>query len=70
MIKSKLAQLMADKKIRSISELARETNLNRRTLTNLYDDKNNGIDYATLEALCKFFQCNVGDILVYEGEND
>lgn len=66
MVKSNLARLMADRKIRSISELARITGLNRRTLTNIYDDKSTGIDYATLDALCKFFQCDVGDILKYE----
>lgn len=65
MIKSNLAQLMLDKKIRSIAELSRETGLNRRTLTNLYDDKNTGIDYATLEIICRFFNCAVGDLLEY-----
>ena len=66
MIKSKLPQLMADEKIRSISELSRITKLNRRTLTNLYDEKSNGIDFSTLEALCKYFNCQVGDILYWE----
>ena len=66
MIKSRLAQLMLDNKIRSIAELARITELNRRTLTNIYDNKNTGIDYATLEALCKHLNCNVGDLLKYE----
>lgn len=65
MIKSNLAVMMAEHKVRSIAELARITKLNRRTLTNMYDDKNTGVDYATLEALCKHFKCNVGDLLEY-----
>lgn len=66
MIKSNLAQLMLDKKVRSIAELSRETGLNRRTLTNLYDDKNTGVDYATLIILCRFFNCAVGDLLEFK----
>lgn len=66
MIKSKLAQLMLDNKVRSIAELSRLTELNRRTLTNLYDDKNTGVDYTTLDALCRYFKCNVGDLLDFE----
>jgi putative transcriptional regulator len=59
---------MADKKIRGIAELSRQTELNRRTLTNLYDEKNTGVDYKTLEALCRYFKCDVGDILYWEEE--
>lgn len=65
MVKSKLHLLMAERKIRSISELHRETGLNRRTLSNLYDGKTTGIDYATINALCAFFDCGIGDLLEY-----
>lgn len=65
MIKNKLNELMAERKIRNISELARETELDRRTLTNIYDDKNKGIDYVTLSKLCHHFGCTVGDLLEY-----
>lgn len=66
---SRLPQLMADKKIRSINKLAKETSLGTPTLYRLYDGSNARIDYSTLEALCRYFGCQVGDILVYdEGE--
>lgn len=70
MVKSYLPQLMAAKKIRSISELARETKLNRRTLANIYDEKTKGIDYATIDALCAFFNCALSDLLEYVPDKD
>ncbi|MEK4108161.1 helix-turn-helix transcriptional regulator [Paenibacillus sp. FSL R10-2791] len=65
LIKSKLHEQMLIKKIRNVSELARETNLDRRTLTNIWDEKNKRIDYDTLNKLCDYFGCNVGDLLEY-----
>lgn len=66
MIRNRLAQLMADKKMRSISQLAKFVDLDRRTLTAIYDEKNKGIDYDTLIKLCNHFKCDVGDILYFE----
>jgi putative transcriptional regulator len=64
-ITSRLPQLMADKKIRSINKLAKETGVGTPALYRLYDGTNVRIDYTTLEALCAFFDCGIGDILVY-----
>ncbi len=66
MIRNNLSKLMSDKKIRNISELARIVELDRRTLTAIYDEKNKGIDYDTLIKLCRYFQCGVGDLLEFE----
>lgn len=66
MIRNNLAKLMADKKMRSISQLSKEISLDRRTLTAIYDEKNKGIDYDTLIKLCRYFQCGVGDLLEFE----
>lgn len=65
MIINKLHQIMSDRKIRNISELARETELDRRTLTAIYDGKNKGVDYVTLNKLCNYFDCTPGDLLEY-----
>ncbi|WP_080658590.1 helix-turn-helix domain-containing protein [Paenibacillus polymyxa] len=70
MIQNKLNILMSEKKIRNISELARETELDRRTLTNIYDEKNKGIDYVTLNKLCAYFNCTVADLLEYVPDED
>jgi len=65
MIIKKLHQIMSDRKIRNISELARETGLDRRTLTAIYDGKNKGVDYETLNKLCNYFECSIFDLIEY-----
>lgn len=67
MIINKLHLLMANRAepIRNMSELARLTGLDRRTLTAIYDGKNKGVDFSTLNVLCNFFNCTIGDIIEY-----
>lgn len=66
MIVNKLNKLMSERHIRNMSEFARLTGLDRRTLTAIYDSKNKGIEYVTLDALCTFFHCSVGDLLEHK----
>lgn len=66
MIKSRLHILMGERKIKSIRQLSEETKVSRLALTKLYDGVGKGIEWTTLETLCKHFKCNVGDILTYE----
>jgi putative transcriptional regulator len=65
MIRCKLLQLMANKGIRQISTLAEETGINRKTLTFLVENKIKRYDADVLSRLCKYFGCQVGDILEY-----
>lgn len=69
MIKSKLHVLMGNKKIRSVSQLAAETGLSRPTLYRIYNETGEKIEYDTIDKLCRYFQCGVGDLLEFkEGE--
>lgn len=65
MITSNLSTYMGKKKIRSIRQLSEETKLTRLSLTKLYNGDAKGIEFNTLNALCKYFNCSVGDLLVY-----
>jgi putative transcriptional regulator len=65
MIKVNLSELMGKHKIKSFSSLEKETGITRKTLTKLYDGEGKGIDYDTLDKLCRFFNCAVGDLLEY-----
>lgn len=65
MIKSNLAMLMAEKKIRSLNKLTKATGVSGPTLARLYDGTNVRIDYSTIEALCRFFDCKIGDLIEY-----
>lgn len=66
MIKSKLGYIMLDKKIKSVSELARLTNISRDTLTKLYNGtKVDTVSLGMIFKLCDFFNCNVQDLIEY-----
>lgn len=66
MINARLHILMGEKKIRSIRQLSEETNITRLSLTKLYDGNAKGIEFETLNKLCRYFQCGVGDLLEFE----
>lgn len=59
--------MMGERKL-NIIDVARATNLNRNTVSLLYRETAQRLDFETLEALCKFFDCDVGDLLEYKKE--
>lgn len=68
MIRSRLHILMGERKIKSILQLHNETDITRKSLTNLYNDKFKAVDVETLDRLCKYFGCGLGDLLEYVEE--
>lgn len=62
MIKCHLARLMGEKKMK-VMDVARETGLNRNTVTLLYKEKAQRVDFETIERLCDLFDCEVGELL-------
>jgi putative transcriptional regulator len=68
-IKNRLSVLMAQKEIRSVSELQRMIqdhgmNISRRTLDKFYNNESNRFDMDTLATLCVILGCEIGDLLV------
>jgi putative transcriptional regulator len=66
MIRTKLAELMGQHKVKSFTVIEKETGISRRTIAKIYNGEGGGIDYDTLDALCRFFNCDVGDLLEYK----
>ena len=64
MVRCKLNELMG-KQRKKVADVARETGINRNTITSFYYDKAQGINYATLNKLCKALNCQVQDLLEY-----
>jgi len=62
MIKCHLSRLMGERRI-NITELADATGLNRNTITLLFHESAKRIDLEALEALCRYFDCEVGKML-------
>ncbi|MCB5235474.1 helix-turn-helix domain-containing protein [Niallia circulans] len=71
MIRNRLAVVMAEKNIKSVSELHRMIQekgltISRRTLDKFYNNQNNNISYDTLETLCTVLNCELHEILVLQ----
>ncbi|OHR73975.1 transcriptional regulator [Bacillus sp. HMSC76G11] len=67
-VKNKLAVRMAEKGIRTVSELhrmiqANDMTMSRRTLDKFYNNESNRIDWDTLGTLCAILDCEPGDLL-------
>jgi len=62
MIRCHLSRLMGERKLK-ISDVARETGLNRNTITALYFERTERLDLEALEKLCRFFEVGVGEFL-------
>lgn len=78
-VKNRLAVLLAEKGIRSVSALHRMIQdngltMSRRTLDKFYSNESNRIDFDTLATLCNVLECDIDDLLYLEkdtkkGEN-
>lgn len=53
---------MGERKLK-IVDVARETGLNRNTVTLLYKETAQRIDLEAIDKLCDLFECEVGDLL-------
>jgi putative transcriptional regulator len=61
MIRCNLSILMGRDKL-CIADVARETGLNRSTITALYRETATRIDLPAIEQLCRLFRCQVGEL--------
>ena len=69
-IYNRIKILVAEKELREGRKLtyrtiAQETGVSTSTLTAYITQKINRFDAQTLEALCKYFGCQIGDVLIY-----
>lgn len=62
MIKCHLSRLLGERKLK-IADVARDTGVNRGTITRLYHETAQRVDLEALDALCKYLGCEVGDLL-------
>jgi putative transcriptional regulator len=54
--------MMGEKKLK-ISEVARDTGINRGTITRLYQETAVRVEFDVLEKLCKYLDCSIGELL-------
>lgn len=73
-IKFKLKEQIANKEFRerrvvSLKEIAESTGVHRVTLSKLANNKKYNVGIDTLEKLCKYFDCGLGDVVEYIPED-
>ena len=62
MIRCHLSRMMGERKIR-IADVARGAGVQRNLVTLLYFERAKRVDFESLERLCRFFGCAVGEFL-------
>jgi putative transcriptional regulator len=64
MIRCYLSRVLGEKRLK-ISDLSRDTGINRGTLTRLYHETAERIDLEVLDQLCVYLDCDLTDLLAY-----
>lgn len=64
MIRCHFARMLGEKKLK-ISDVSRDTGINRGTLTRLYYETTERYDVSVLDALCAYLGCAIGELLEY-----
>lgn len=65
LINNKFSSIVGARRLK-ISDISRETGLSRTTLTQLYYDRCKYITFETLDKLCVYLGCSVGDIIEHK----
>lgn len=60
-----LDRVLAERKVKS-KDLAEYIGITEQNVSLLKSGKVKGVRFSTLEKICKFLNCQPGDILVYE----
>lgn len=55
---------MGEHKLR-VADVAREAGLHRNTVSLLYKETAERVDFETMDRLCRLFKCNVSDLFEF-----
>lgn len=64
MIKSNLAMILTEKDL-SITQVSKDTNISRTTLTALCNNSAQGVQFDTINTLCKYLSVDLNELLLY-----
>ena len=71
----KLKEVIADKefsenRVITLAEIAKETGIHRTTLSKIANERGYNTGTENIDKLCRFFKCEISDILQYLPENE
>lgn len=69
MVKCHLSRLLGERKLK-ISDVVRDTGINRGTLTRLYHETAQRVELKDLEAICLYLNCRVGELLELQDDSE
>mgnify|MGYP002663142796 FL=1 len=61
MVKCHLSTIMGERRLK-IADVARDTGINRGTITRMYYEEATRVDLDVIESLCTYLRINVGDL--------
>lgn len=61
MIKCHLSRLMGERRLK-IADVARDTGLNRGTITRLYNETASRVELNDIEVLCRYFDVDIATL--------
>lgn len=67
MIKCHLSRIMGEQKLK-IADVARDTGINRGTITRLYQETAVRVEFDVLEQLCVYLRCDITELLELKAE--
>ena len=62
--------VMMAKRKKGLTELSQEVDITMANLSILKNNKAKAVRFSTLEAICRALDCQPGDILIYEPDED
>ena len=64
MIKCHLSRILGERRLK-ISDVSRDTGINRGTITRLYHETAERVVFEVLDTLCRYLGCSLDDLLEF-----
>lgn len=64
MVKCHLSRILGEKRLK-IADVVRDTAINRGTLTRLFHEQAQRVELDTINQLCSYLDCDVGDLFEF-----
>ncbi len=61
MVRCHLSRMLGEKRLR-ISDVVRDTGINRGTITRLYHERAERVELESVEKLCRYLECRLEDL--------
>lgn len=68
MIRCYLSRILGERRLK-ISDVARDTEINRGTITRLYHENFTRVEKDVIDTLCKYLECRIEDLFEFIPED-